>query len=84
LRDPEADLGASTVNTLQAAQLKDHGSIPGGRKRFFLRKSSRPVLGPVEPHILLVPGAGTRGRGLSDPGTKQITKAHLVVRLRIN
>ena len=56
------------MNTLQAAQLKNHGSIPGGRKRFFFRKASRPVLGPIQPPILLVPGAGTGEGGWLVPG----------------
>ena len=49
------------MNKLQAVELKNRGSIPGGRKRFFLREATRPVLGPIQPPILLVPGAGTGG-----------------------
>jgi hypothetical protein len=37
-------------------------SIPGRRKVFFFASATRPVLGPTEPLIQLVPGIKRKGR----------------------
>jgi hypothetical protein len=46
---------------LRAGRRRGRSSSPGGGKNFHFSMSSRPTLGPTQPHIQWVPGAPSRG-----------------------